>query len=396
MPRLEPFAGLRFSPDAGSLEDLIAPPYDVVPPSLRSSLAKTPHNTVHLTLPEGETRYRDAAETLRAWISEGMLEATEPALYLYEQTSDVAGERVTVRGLLAAVAVDDVLPHERVYEKIVDDRFSLLQATDTELEPIVAIYDGSEGGTRTLLEDVAAGEPTVSVTSPFDGDEHRLWAIDDLAVIEKIRSDLHDATTVIADGHHRWTTATRHAAAMGRQGATQLMLLQDIGAHSPSLLSIHRVLTDVTLEQAREALAPWFDIDDVTRGGPEEWAEELRSELQPAFVFFGPDRTAFRAAISKSLSPLLPTDMPASVRRLDVAILHEAVFDELLGKKEPTFVHTPTEASEAIKDQGIAILLRPTPLKAVLEIAGEGSLMPRKSTFFLPKPVSGLLFRPLG
>jgi uncharacterized protein (DUF1015 family) len=395
MPRLEPFAALSFSPEAGTLEDLLAPPYDVVPPDLRERLAKTAHNTVHLTLPQGDEKYASAAEVLGSWVADGTLTSVEPALYLYEQTADVAGERTTVRGLIAAVAVDDVLPHERVYEKIVDDRFSLLQATDTELEPIVAIYDGSERETRTLLEEVAATDPLVTVKTPFDGDEHRLWRIDDGAVIEKIRADLHDATTVIADGHHRWTTARRHAGDKGREAATQLMLLQDIGAHSPELLSIHRVVKDSTLEEAREALAPWFDIDDVTRGGPDDWAQELRADPQQAFIIFDAE-DAFRAAVSKSLSPLLPTDMPASVRRLDVAILHEAVFDELLGKKEPMFVHTPSEAAEAIEDGGIGILIRPTPLSAVLEVAAEGSLMPRKSTFFLPKPISGLLFRPLG
>lgn len=395
MPRLEPFRAYRFSVPADDLPSLLAPPYDVVSDPDRRSLGADPHNTVHLTLPEGDERYHSAAETLAAWLADGTLIPENPAVYLYEQTSEVAGSTLTVRGLLAAVAVDEVTPHERVYDKIVDDRFSLLQATDTELEAIVAIYDGDNGETRGLLDEVQAAAPDLEVDTPFDGDRHRLWRIDDGALLEKIRSDLAGRTAVIADGHHRWTTARRHASSMGREHATQLMLLQDIGAQGPALLAIHRVVVDITLEEVRTALAPWFDLDEVTAGDPDSWAADLREDSQQAFIFFD-GKQAIRAAVANALSPLLPSDMPASVRRLDVAILHEAVFDELLGKREPSFVHTPGEAADLVASEGgVAVLLRPTPLAAVLEVAGEGSLMPRKSTFFLPKPVSGLLFRPL-
>ena len=64
MPRFEPFAALRYaSPD---LDDLIAPPYDVLSdPDLDASAARHPHNIVHVDVPrerDGDDRYDAAAD----------------------------------------------------------------------------------------------------------------------------------------------------------------------------------------------------------------------------------------------------------------------------------------------------------------------------------------------
>ncbi len=42
---------------------------------------------------------------------------------------------------------------------------------------------------------------------------------------------------------------------------------------------------------------------------------------------------------------------------------------------------------------GVAVLLRPTRASTILDLAAHGVLMPRKSTFFVPKPRTGLLMR---
>ena len=53
MAEIRPFRGLRYSAAAGPLEDLVAPPYDVLSPEERNALAaKNPRNIVHVTLPE--------------------------------------------------------------------------------------------------------------------------------------------------------------------------------------------------------------------------------------------------------------------------------------------------------------------------------------------------------
>lgn len=404
MPHLEPFASLRYADDV-RLPAVLAPPYDVISDAMRAQLATDPHNVVHLTLPlagsgqsssaqstPAQDRYDRAAETLQRWRSDGTLVAEEPALWLLEQTSVADGQPRTVRGLLAAVATAEVLPHELVYETIVSDRLDLLRATACELEAILAIYDGAGGGARALLDAVQASPPTLEIRTPFDGDLHRLWRIEGTPKITNLIEDLAPRVTVIADGHHRWTTMKRYAAERGLDG-TQLMLLQDIGVQPPALLAIHRTLQGVTLEDARQALADRFVIEEVARA-PERLASDLAGSSSPALVFFDA-RTAFRCEPKDDLEDLFPSETGPVRRRLDVAILHDAILASLLPSAEPGYVHSPGEAAKATDDlTTVAVLLRPTPLASVLEVAASGEPMPRKSTFFLPKPASGFLFRP--
>lgn len=388
MPHLEPFIAARPDPARLDVAAFIAPPYDVISPAERARYAAHGANIVELTLPQGDARYTDARTILDRWLLDGTLTRdASPAMYLYEQSSSIHGHPITVRGLYAAVRLDapedgGVKPHERVYDAVVGDRLELLRATACDLEPILVIYDGASGDARRILDAVAAGAPDVTVTA--DGDTHRLWRIDDPATIEALRADLEPRAMVIADGHHRWTTARRHAAERGVTGE-MMMLLQDSGAHGPALLAIHRIVTDRTFDDVVAACEKLGTVTAMNSGDPETWAREIADGTEPALIVFAPGQAA---RVVLELDPGLPP-----LERLEVSVLHARLFNELLAGAEVTYAHTPTEVAQRIEEGGVGILIRPTPLAAVLEIAGRGEPMPRKSTFFLPKPVSGLLLR---
>src|SRR5262245_48308571 len=120
---LTPFRGLRYDPDrVGSLAAVTSPPYDVVvrPDGLHHLQSADPHNIVRLILPQADTpaaRTKQAAETLRTWLDEGILTADPvPGLYVYEQRDT---EGLVQRGIIGALRVCDpeegvVLPHEDV------------------------------------------------------------------------------------------------------------------------------------------------------------------------------------------------------------------------------------------------------------------------------------------
>ena len=65
---LKPFRALRYDPErAGSLDRLVAPPYDVVTPELRAELlAASPYNAVRLVRPDAP---EEAARGLASWQS---------------------------------------------------------------------------------------------------------------------------------------------------------------------------------------------------------------------------------------------------------------------------------------------------------------------------------------
>ena len=173
-------------------------------------------------------------------------------------------------------------------------------------------------------------------------------------------------------------TATSHSAAADRV----LALIVPAGEHGPQVRAIHRVLPDTPLDQID---VRHFRSEPVGPLAAAE-AEELLAARHRA------------AGAAHRRRPLAaphrrPTPRPsrAAWRGLDVALV-----DVLLVGKRPTVVlrHTVAAAvDEARRARGVALLVRPTATATVLEVAARGVLMPRKSTFFVPKPRTGLVMR---
>src|ERR1051325_8870852 len=71
MAEVKPFRAVRYGVPAGPLEALVAPPYDVITAEQRDELrACSPHNVVHLTLPDDEA---EAGRLWSDWRAEGVL-----------------------------------------------------------------------------------------------------------------------------------------------------------------------------------------------------------------------------------------------------------------------------------------------------------------------------------
>src|SRR5271165_5919308 len=99
MPDVRPFRGVRYDvARVGALSDVVAPPYDVIGPTLQDRLYdSSPYNIIRLELSrtaqadtEADNRYTRAAGFLHTWMRQGILRADDqPSLYLYEQTFEV-------------------------------------------------------------------------------------------------------------------------------------------------------------------------------------------------------------------------------------------------------------------------------------------------------------------
>ncbi|TMK54399.1 MAG: DUF1015 domain-containing protein [Actinobacteria bacterium] len=180
---IAPFRGTRYDPSAvDDLSLVVAPPYDVITEADREALeAASPYNVVRLILGRDEpgddersNKYTRARGLLEAWRAAGVLrEDAGEALYVYEQRYRIGDEERFQRGVLGAVRLDEpeaggVLPHERTYEKIVQDRLQLLRATETNLDTIFCIYDGQEQGAHGRSRRRRWSSPTVTT----DGRPH--------------------------------------------------------------------------------------------------------------------------------------------------------------------------------------------------------------------------------
>jgi uncharacterized protein (DUF1015 family) len=385
MPRVAPFAAMRYDAAVvGPVGPLTAPPYDVISEPIRvRSADASPYHVVHLDHgghPGDEgNRYADAATTLAAWVSTGALRRDpEPSYYAYEAawpaTDDLGAGRL--RGVFVALSLEpwggSVIPHEETMPGPVEDRLRLLRATATHLSPIYGIVAGPVAPLAALLERTARLPAETEVVDE-EHVRHRLWS---LPADEPIASWVADEDLLIADGHHRYTTALayraeRDAAVGPGPWDTTLALIVDAGTETVPVLPYHRVQPDGPVPELDE---PARDLRALLDAVSDE-------ALRIGVITPGP---------SYGLRTL--TGGPPAVRAL-----HEQYLDGLGAAAETIrFTHSAAEAEAWVRDRHAvaAFILPATTPDRVRRAIQRGQRLPRKSTFFWPKPRTGLLFMP--
>lgn len=404
MPDFLPFRGTRYR--SADLDPLTAPPYDVIDPDERGALAaRSPQNAVRLILPEGDDCYARAAEQLARWRANGVLavDAT-PCFYGYRMdfTDEHARARSTV-GVLGALVLPaaagegDVLPHERTLPKAKSDRLALLRATRANLDPIWGLSPAV--GLSSLVTEGA----WLAVTVDEHGVRHTLHAVDDPDRIAAIRDAIASAALVLADGHHRFETAIayrdeRQAAGVSTEAdAAVLCLVVELAEEQLWVQPIHRLLTGIRDAHAlRSALAANFTIEDAgpnTAEGVGALERTLSAQGGVGLVDahglarLVPDPDARRATQAE-----LPPELA------DVASAwFEALASPALVGVDVTYRNDAATVA-ALVDKGAvdaAILLPPVTVGQIRAAALAGIRMPQKTTFFAPKPRTGLVFRVL-
>ncbi len=394
MPRFEPFAGLRYDSARVDPSTVVAPPYDVVGPEERARLAaRHSANSIRVELPEpdgrtGQDRYEAAAAQLALWTGDGILRRDPTcAFYAYRMT-EPAGH--ATNGVLGALGLDDestaaILPHEQTLPKAKSDRLELLRATRTNLSPIWGL-SLQPGLTSHVLQD----RPADATARDDDGVLHELWVIDDPAAVAAIGAAVAAAPVVVADGHHRYETARTYRAERGGDRADPgagavLTLVVELAEDQLEVGPIHRLLSGLPdgLDLA-DAFSSWFDV---TRAG------DFEPRTTEAL-----GRSVALALIMPSGAWLLsPKDGTAEAAGADLDSSTVALVIAELPEHELAFAHGWREAVDAVEreEAQAAVLLRPVTVAQIAEWAHAGRRMPPKSTYFHPKPRTGMVFRPL-
>ncbi|GHE01751.1 DUF1015 domain-containing protein [Streptomyces alanosinicus] len=409
---LTTFRGLRYDPDrVGSLAAVTSPPYDVVvrPDGVHHLQSADPHNIVRLILPQAGTpsaSTEQAADTLRRWLSEGILTADpEPGLYVYEQ-HDESG--MLQRGIIGALRISEpaeglVLPHEDVMPPVVADRAALMRATRANLEPLLLTYRGD--GTAAEVVDRTAEKPPLLATTTEDGFQHRLWSITDPTDVARVQSDLARTEALIADGHHRWATYLRLRAEHPSPSPWDhgLVLLVDTARYPLRVRAIHRLLHGLPVADALAAVHGLFRVRRLDTPLAEA-LETLADTSCAGNAFLLAGDGAFHLLDRPDpdlLARTIPADRPAAWRSLDATVLHATLLEHVWHIPEDSPAHiayihdTAATVAKAERDGGTAVLMHPVREEVVRDLARQGVMMPRKSTSFGPKPASGLVLRTL-
>ena len=447
MPELQAFRALRFDPGVvGPLADVISPPYDVISPERQVALAaRHPRNAVWIDLPpaepgdDPESKYRRAGEAFAAWRADGTLRADpEPGVYAYEQSFTLPGssERRVQRGFFARLRLEPfgpgsgVLPHERTMSGPKEDRYRLMEATAANLSPVVLLYrDGPDRPAEQAMAGICESPAPIDVTDD-DGVRHRVWRVlvggpgSPGAVL---LATAGAAPLTIADGHHRYETALRYAQEHGGlppasalspasglppaparadgSSADRILTLLLAAGHGLAVLATHRVVRGgLNGTRLIEACGELFEVEPIASAG------ELIGAFPPGaagprgrFGLWTGGRAAVLHVRPSAFGSLTDPAALETLRRLDVSLLAVALErlvaldrDATAAGGRLTYTKDAAEAV-ALVDRGdgdAAFLLDPTPPEDVIRVAAAGGVMPQKSTYFYPKPVSGLLFNP--
>lgn len=410
---LAPLRALRYAREAGDLSRLLAPPYDVIDPGLAADLrGRSPHNAVRLVLPEGSDseRYARAADRLADWRAAGILRRDEsPALYAYEQSFELEGERLRRRALFGALRLTDldqgeVLPHEETHASPKEDRSALLEATLTQLSPVLLLGRDPDGELRARLGAAIGGsDPEREAITP-DGIRHRLWRLPGSASVERLTEPGMVPSLLIADGHHRYETALAFRDRHRELPAAGRILAAVVPDSDPGLVSLptHRSLTGTGGDGPwRSKLGRAFEIVDAGTSDPAAAARGLADGIAPLALVDGSGgpvrwlRPRPRALAAAGFQPEGASAPPLLFDRLILRRCFGLEAGSAVSAGRLGYHRDARGAADAAAEDGAAFLLAPLRTDDLWDLVRAGGRLPPKSTYFWPKLPSGLLFRPL-
>jgi uncharacterized protein (DUF1015 family) len=437
MADVRPFRGLRYNGEAiGDLSLVVAPPYDVLDGEQRDSYYnKHPYNVIRLILnrpkksdPIPEQPYVRAAQFLDRWVAQRILiQDPVPCMYLYRQRYLLESNYMECTGVIARVRVEEfseggILPHEDIMAKPLSDRMRLLEHTRTNLSAVQALYSDP----KEKLRDPILAEMERFPLAQFqtaDGVAHDIWGVSDTGFIKKMSTFLKKKPLYIADGHHRYQTSLEYSRVRRESGVIAdeedprnflMMMIVEMENPGLSVLPVHRVLLDspeADVERMLKGIEAWFTIAEVEvpKGPRSGQVYHLVRQLEAA----GVSTRAFGAFVKDGRFLLLSWksnlqvdkeiegDFSEAYKDLDVTVFQRLVVEKVLGippdresiESNLVFTRDPLEAVRMVDSGGAAaaFLLNATKVEQVREIANHGEKMPQKSTYFYPKPCSGVV-----
>ena len=439
MAVIGPFKGLTYNLERlDDISKLIAPPYDVISEEEQEGFYETdPYNVIRLILgkkkigdSDWDNRYTRSADIYKRWESEEILIRTDnPSMYVTSLSYDPGdGRGLRVRwGLILLVRIEDedsgvILPHERTFSAHRDDRLKLMRACSAQLSQVFGLYEDQENRVFGALAKAIEAPPSISCDFR-DGTSHQLWVVQDRSIFKKVADAMSDKSIIIADGHHRYETSRNFRNMMrarhgwrppNRAYEFVMMYLTNMNDVGMTILPSHRLIKECEpfqLGPFLDSLKQWFEIAVLSssKSDPASQSLELKSMLEEkgrstsaiGFRCHG-EKDCYLFSLKEGVRDDMGEDLHTSLKKLDVLVLSRFIFQKSLGfSKEDLddeqIFHYQSDMVEALSlvDSGsyqMAFLLNSTKMEHVKEVTGNALIMPRKSTYFFPKVLTGLVF----
>ncbi len=415
MAEIKEFAALRFTGEAGKIDELVCPPYDIISEEEKLSyIRKNENNIIRLEAPEQtEEGYNGAKAELEKRIKNTvMAQDKAPALYIYEEEFEVDGKTYSFRGVTAYVKLHEfsegiILPHEHTLSKAKTDRLNLLKTTGCSFSQIYSLYTDEDGKIPAAIAELSQGAPDIEFTDS-DKVTHRMWIAEKSEKTAELCALFADKKLYIADGHHRYETALNYRRYLKEIGEVNenaeyiMMFLVDMQNDGLVVFPTHRIIFGLDNFDSDELLtkaAKYFEISKHT----ENIEDLLKAEYEKgntAFGFFDGNATFLMVLKDKKILSEILFDMGEALRQLDVTVLHSLILEGILGIDKENlanqinlrYTRSADEAKDAVKSgANCCFILNPTRVSEIADVAAVGDTMPQKSTYFYPKLITGLV-----
>ncbi|MBW1846758.1 MAG: DUF1015 domain-containing protein [Deltaproteobacteria bacterium] len=440
MAQIIPFKGILYNPlKIENMADVVTPPYDVISEQEQHNFHKRhPQNIIRLILgektdtdSEKNTSHTRAAAYYKDWLTQEILvQDSSPAFYLSSVEFNVNNKPSTRYGLIALVGLEPfekgiILPHERTFSKVKSERLELMKASHANFSPIFSLYK-DEKDILSVLKDSVKETPPDMDPADGKGHVHKLWRITDTDTHEYVQNAMKQTRLFIADGHHRYETALNYKdwvanndPNFSEQHPANYVMMYLCSMQDPGMIILpaHRILKDIPktdmnlfIQKAEE----YFDITPISFSEQDrqkalgEFLDSLKSSASKNSIgVFLNNQSIFYLLKLKpdTMEKKFGHTLPDALKSLDVTVLTQLIFLEILGfskerldDKQLIAYSSSAEEAVSLVEPGrydMAFILNPTRIEQVRNVAGEGLIMPRKSTYFYPKVITGQVINPL-
>lgn len=405
---LRPFPGLVVDP--AWADRVISGPYDAYTPAQRSAMAaENPYSFLHVTRSQEDVppEQRDDIDGLIDYCAASMHRLydagayrchDEPVLFLYRMGIDTSEGRHVQTGIMGLVPVTEdgdrrILRHEAVRPGRTDLLARHLLTVGASSSPISLTFRSDEDLEAAIAS--CCEQPPV-LDSHHEGVDQTVWAVggDDAAALI---AAFGRRTLYVTDGHHRLAAAVdARSRVPDRPGDGPLEWIQAVLFADEQLLVLpfHRRVGDRSGRRADELLealvasGPLTRVDDADAARP-------RSPGSVGVYLAGDWYTL----------ELPPPAGDRAVDALDVSRLQDGILGPVFGVIDPgsdpmiDYVPDPVGVDALVErcdeDNRVGFVLYHTSVTELMDVADDGDLMPPKSSYFEPKPRSGIFVRRL-
>ena len=408
-----------------NISNVISPPYDVISPTFEKKIYNLdPYNIINLILPKGDSKekYKNVNKILNNWIENNILKFdSKKCFYIFEENFYVGSKRKKVLGFIGLTKIEPysqsrIIPHEQTILKLKQDRLNLLASCRTNFGLVYTLYNDNQNKILDIFKNTIQKKPFIDTPAGYDHSlRFKIWRISNISGIKEIIKIMRYKKLIIADGHHRYETSMTYkeeSDSLKNKGSQSLPNPEDfiltlyIESNQKDILIYpnYRIIKFKNypgLENILEKLNIYFNIEaEILKSYKylEKRLLQSKSKGLKSFFIYGEDKKLYLITLKPSVGNIYSNKKLAGGEylNLDVNIVHNLILEEIETQfkiEKIDFTHSIDRAIENIDNQkfDIGILLNAPTVKELERICMSGHLMPHKSTYFYPKPCTGLV-----